>query len=231
MYYKGAMLEPAQALKRILESAARTARLGSERKLLSECVGRALAEDVRADRPLPGFDNSQMDGYAVRAADVTQAGARLPVAFEVFAGDAADRALPKGACARIFTGAPMPAGADAVEMQEEVDRRGRFAHFKAPGTRGRFVRRAGATSQPGSSRCPRNPARRRGHRVLRGTRPSELTCDQAGVASSQRDKIPRTITAAPGNSRSKARESPAVSSGAGPPPSMGEKLGRFKPHC
>jgi molybdopterin molybdotransferase len=144
------VIGPAAALARILRSLEDVAPLPGERVPLGEAVGRALAEEVRAAGPLPPWDNSQMDGYALRAADAARAGARLPVAFEVFAGDAPGGPLPPGACARIFTGAPIPAGADAVEMQEEVARRGRDAVFRRPAAAGRFVRRAGADVPAGA---------------------------------------------------------------------------------
>jgi molybdopterin molybdotransferase len=138
------VLTPSEALARILDALSDVAPLPTERVPLGAALGRALAGDVRADRALPPFDNSQMDGYALRAAEAPRAGSRLPVAFEVFAGDGQDRPLPPGACARIFTGAPLPPGADCVEMQEEVQRRGRFARFLRAGSPGRFVRAAGA---------------------------------------------------------------------------------------
>lgn len=89
---------------------------------LTEALGRCLAEEVRARVELPGFDTASMDGYAVRAAEVVGAGVCLPCGFEVPAGRVADRALGAGECARILTGAPMPAGADAVAMQEDTER-------------------------------------------------------------------------------------------------------------
>ena len=138
------MLTPPEALARILEAIDDVAPLPPERVPLAAALGRALAEEVRADRPLPPFDNSQMDGYALRAADAPEAGARLPVAFDVFAGDDRGRPLPARACARIFTGAPLPPGADCVEMQEEVGRSRKLARFRRAASAGRFVRRAGA---------------------------------------------------------------------------------------
>ncbi len=144
------MLTPPQALARILEAIDDVAPLPPERVPLAAALGRALAEEVRADRPLPPFDNSQMDGYALRAADAPEAGARLPVAFDVFAGDDRGRPLPAGACARIFTGAPLPPGADCVEMQEEVGRSRKLARFRRAASAGRFVRRAGADVAQGA---------------------------------------------------------------------------------
>jgi molybdopterin molybdotransferase len=144
------VLTPATALARILRSLSDVAPLPAERVSLREALGRSLAEEVVAPRALPPFDNSQMDGYALRAADAASPGARLPVAFEVYAGDDPGRTLPPGACARIFTGAPLPQGADAVEMQEEVSRRGRHATFRRAAIRGRFVRPAGADVRAGA---------------------------------------------------------------------------------
>ena len=150
-----AVLSPAAALRRILDRMADLGPLPAERVPLREALGRALAGDLVASRSLPPFDNSQMDGYALRAADAPRAGARLPVSLEVFAGDAPGAALPPGTCARVFTGAPLPAGADTVEMQEQVTRRGASAVFKRPAERGRFVRPAGADVREGTVALPR----------------------------------------------------------------------------
>ena len=89
---------------------------------LTEALGCFLAEEVAARVDLPGFDTASMDGYAVRAAEVPGAGVCLPCGFEVAAGRVADRSLQSGECARILTGAPMPAGSDAVVMQEDTER-------------------------------------------------------------------------------------------------------------
>jgi molybdopterin molybdotransferase len=88
---------------------------------LAEADGRVLARDLVAQSPLPPFTNSAVDGYAVRLADVlTAAGAPLAVVDRVMAGGAAKGPMPPGRAARIFTGAPMPEGADTVFMQEDV---------------------------------------------------------------------------------------------------------------
>jgi len=136
------VLEPEEAVSRILDALADVAPLGPERVTLREALGRALAEDVVAQRPLPPFDNSQMDGYALRTSDALRPGARLKVAFEIFAGSAMPPPLPPGVCCRIYTGAPLPEGADCVEMQEEVTRQGGRARFRRPAERGRYVRPA-----------------------------------------------------------------------------------------
>jgi molybdopterin molybdotransferase len=80
--------------------------------------GRVLAADVVSDLHVPPQDNSSMDGYAVRCADVAAAGATLTVSQRIAAGAAGTELLP-GTAARIFTGAPIPPGADAVVMQED----------------------------------------------------------------------------------------------------------------
>ena len=95
----------------------RMPRMAAEPCPLDEAVGRVLAAPIVATRPLPGFDNSAMDGYAARAAELP---ATLPVAFVVAAGDAQPAEIPAGACVRIYTGAPLPAALDTVVMQENV---------------------------------------------------------------------------------------------------------------
>jgi molybdopterin molybdotransferase len=140
---KAPVLSPAEALARILASVAEVGPLAAERVPLHAALGRALAEDLRAPRDLPPFAASTMDGYALRAADAPVPGTALPVAMEVAAGHPAAGALPRGTCARIFTGAPLPRGADAVEMQEEVVREGQLARFRRPARAGRFVRPVG----------------------------------------------------------------------------------------
>lgn len=94
---------------------------GSETLPLVEATGRVLAEDAQAETPLPPFDASAMDGYAVSTADLRGQGPwRLPIAGRVVAGRGGEVRLPRGAAIRIFTGAPVPPGADAVVMQEHV---------------------------------------------------------------------------------------------------------------
>ncbi|SEI68917.1 gephyrin-like molybdotransferase Glp [Pseudomonas sp. NFR16] len=85
---------------------------------LAQAQGRILADDLVSTLDLPPWPNSAMDGYALRAADWT--GEPLPVSQRIFAGQAPEPLLP-GTCARIFTGAPVPDGADCVEMQENAE--------------------------------------------------------------------------------------------------------------
>jgi len=148
------VLTPERALRRILAAAADLTPLPCERTPLAGALGRALADDLRATGDLPAFDAATMDGYAFRAADVRAPGARLPVAFEVFAGASPPGPLPAGECCRIYTGAALPEGADAVEMQERVRRSGRLARFEREGERGRFVRARASEFSGGAVAVP-----------------------------------------------------------------------------
>lgn len=110
-----------------------------------EADRRVLAEDLVSELHVPPQDNSSMDGYALRAADVTEPGVVLPVSQRIAAGHAGEPLRP-GTCARIFTGAPLPEGADAVVMQEETREVGgdlHGVHIDAVPAPGQWVRRAG----------------------------------------------------------------------------------------
>ena len=134
---------------------ARALVLESARPLAAEIVpfeaalGRMLAEAVRSDRTLPPADCSAMDGYAVRAADVARPGALLRVVYEVAAGAQAPRALAAGEAARIFTGAPVPAGADTVVRQEDAEARAGELRVLVVAPRGESVRSAGEDVRAG----------------------------------------------------------------------------------
>src|SRR5438477_301005 len=95
-----------------------TPRLSTEAVHLNDALGRFLAEDIVADTDLPPFDRAQMDGYAVRAADVANTPARLRIVGESAAGAGWHREMKPGDAVRIMTGAPVPAGADAVQQVE-----------------------------------------------------------------------------------------------------------------
>jgi len=109
------------ALRTILDA---TPVAPSETLPVSAAVGRVLAAAVESTRRLPPHDNSAMDGYAVRSADLRHASADRPgelrVAYEIPAGGRADRAIEPGEAARILTGGPVPPGADAVVRQEDT---------------------------------------------------------------------------------------------------------------
>jgi molybdopterin molybdotransferase len=115
------MLEFEEALARVLAAVPMPT---SETISLNEAAGRVLAGPIRSPVDLPGFDNSAMDGYALRAADVASAKpdspVRLRLAGKVPAGETFAGKVTAGTCVRLFTGSPLPAGADAVVMQEET---------------------------------------------------------------------------------------------------------------
>ena len=111
---------------------------------LGDALDRFAATDLFATIPLPPFDNSAMDGYAV-VANSAGKNARLKIAGEQPAGVSKNLSLSAGKTIRIFTGAPMPIGADAVVMQEETQREGDFVLIQAEQISvGDFVRKAGA---------------------------------------------------------------------------------------
>jgi molybdopterin molybdotransferase len=127
----------AEALELILADAHCIA--GEEHCDLSEALGRVLATDVEAAVSVPGDDNSAMDGYALRAAD---SDAWLKVSQRIPAGRAG-APLEPGTTARIFTGAPIPPGADAVAMQENCEIDGDGVRLTQPVAPGENIRRAG----------------------------------------------------------------------------------------
>jgi molybdopterin molybdotransferase len=114
---------------------------------LLDAHGCVLAEDVVAPWPLPQFDNSAMDGYAVRAEDVKEASddnpIELPVVADIAAGDSRLTAIGPGLAARIMTGAPMPAGADAIVPIEQTDGGTVRVKVSFAAPSGRHLRRTG----------------------------------------------------------------------------------------
>lgn len=109
---------------------------------LVECFGRVLATDVVSPIDVPGFDNSAMDGYAVRLADL-QSGLPLAVAGKAFAGQPFHGEWPAGTCIRIMTGAPVPAGCEAVVMQEQTEQTDDGIRFTAEVRAGQNIRLCG----------------------------------------------------------------------------------------
>ena len=112
------LLPVEEALSRLLALAEATPIEAREIVSLAAADGRVLATDLVAGLDLPPWPNSAMDGYALRLADWQ--GELLPVSQRILAGQAPEPLQP-GSCARIFTGAPLPAGADTVEMQENAE--------------------------------------------------------------------------------------------------------------
>ena len=100
--------------------------LGSEKVSLLEALGRVIAEDVYASRDLPPYDNSGMDGYAVRHEDIQNASSDHPIRLEVVedlpAGFISSKTIEKGQAIRIMTGAPIPKGAD-TSFQSKIHRK------------------------------------------------------------------------------------------------------------
>lgn len=113
--------------------------LGAETVPLEEAHRRILAEDVRADMDLPPFDRSRMDGYALRSADVAALPARLRVIGEIAAGAEFDKELKAGEAVKIFTGAPVPDGADAVQKVEVTRANGYDVEILESVTPGQFI--------------------------------------------------------------------------------------------
>ena len=153
------MLTFADALARLLGSASS---LGAERVSLDDAAGRVLAEDLAAPAPMPAFDYSAMDGYALSSNDHVGPG---PFAIPVVGESAAGRPLPDlapGSACRIFTGARLPAGADAVVMQEHAERAGDTITITAAPRAGAHIRRRGADLEQGAI------ALRRGARLTPG---------------------------------------------------------------
>jgi len=143
--YTSRMLSVEQAQAEIL---GRGRVLPTERVDILAALGRVLAEPIRSTRRIPPWPNSSMDGYAVRAADARPS-AILRVVDRVIAGSLPTHAVAAGEAVRIFTGAPMPAGADAVVPQEDVDARDGVIALRGAVEPGAYVRPAGEDVREG----------------------------------------------------------------------------------
>lgn len=197
------MIAPDDALRLIFEHARV---LGAELVPLARAVDRVLAADVRAAVALPPFDNSAMDGFALRAADLKDATPQNPVELTVLetvrAGDAGRLEVKPGEAVRIMTGAPLPRGADSVVMVEMTE----------PGAGGK-VRMAGSTRV-------RSHVRARGEDVLEGSllleagallRPYDIALLAAqGVTEVPVVRLPRVAVLATGDELVDHREEPAA---------------------
>jgi molybdopterin molybdotransferase len=139
------LLSVDEALARILASA--SAPLETEEVALDDALGRRLARDLAAKRTQPPCPVSAMDGYALRAADIATAGAQTPVRLKVIGASAAghgfDGRVNAGEAVRIFTGAPVPDGADCILIQEDARAGDGFVEALVSEPVGRYVRRAG----------------------------------------------------------------------------------------
>jgi molybdopterin molybdotransferase len=124
--------------------------------------GRVLARDVVSRIDVPPLDNAQMDGYALRSAEVADFPVRLPVSLRITAGQAPG-VLPSGTAARIFTGAPIPQGCDAVVMQEDAQAEEGQVLLRRRPQPGQWIRRAGSDIALGSVALPAGMALRAQH--------------------------------------------------------------------
>ena len=140
-------LKHADALALIAERARVVAAV--EEVALEAAPGRILAEDIRADVPVPGFTNAAVDGYAVAHRSLGEGETRLEVTVRSLAGAPARRGLAGQEAARVFTGAVMPEGTDTCIMQEDVSVSGGFIRVPPGIRRGANVRKAGEDLQAG----------------------------------------------------------------------------------
>ncbi|HLW92756.1 MAG TPA: gephyrin-like molybdotransferase Glp [Roseiarcus sp.] len=141
-----------EALARVVAAAPRP--VAAETTAVEEALGRTLAEDLVALRTQPPFANSAMDGYALAAADTATAPARLKVIGESAAGRAFAGRVNRGEAVRIFTGAPMPEGANAVLIQEKASRDGDMLIAEASEAPGANVRETGIDFASGERLLP-----------------------------------------------------------------------------
>jgi molybdopterin molybdotransferase len=127
--------------------------LGSERVSILEALGRVCAEDILANRDIPSFDNSGMDGYAVRSEDIQSASPNHPVQLEVIedlpAGFIPRKRVERGSATRIMTGALVPEGADAVVPVEGSKKEGNFVSIFMSSVPGEYIRKAGEDVKKG----------------------------------------------------------------------------------
>ncbi|MGI8432863.1 MAG: molybdopterin molybdotransferase MoeA [Chthoniobacterales bacterium] len=178
---------------------ARVAALPAAPVALLDSLGRFSASELRATRALPPFDNSAMDGYAVQAASCG-VGARLQVTGEQPAGRERGLTIGAGEAIRIFTGAPLPAGADAVIMQEDVVREDESIVAQSAAKPGEFIRRQGSDLA-------------RGQQIL--ARGAPITAQTIGLLASQGlaeiavGAMPRVSIVSTGDELARLGETPA----------------------
>jgi molybdopterin molybdotransferase len=144
------MLLPQEADRRILSQTQPFTSTDTETIPLTQCQGRILARTVTAHHDFPHWDNSAMDGYAVRFDDVQTVPVTLTIVESIPAGLAPQVTLQPGQAARILTGSMMPEGADTVVMQENTDRAGDRITIRASPKPQQFVRSRGAYARSGS---------------------------------------------------------------------------------
>ena len=200
------MISPQEALRLILENAPR---LGAESAPLAQAVDRTLAAEISSREDLPPFDNSAMDGYAVRSEDCRSAAPEAPVLLEVLetlrAGALARLELGPGQAARIMTGAPIPRGADSVVMKELTIPNGvevRVLHSPGPGEnirgRGEDVRSGRMLLREGTLLRPQEVALLAAQGI---TRVPVVRRPRASVLASGDELVPPGEALAPGRIR------------------------------
>ncbi len=141
-----------EARRIVLDAVQRTQ--PGERLPLADALGRTLAEPVTSRNTIPPFDNSAMDGFAVRTDDFDGGAATLEVIGEAVAGSVSDETVRPGTCVRIMTGAPIPAGADAVAPVEWTEAEGARVRIGRVPEPGQHVRPAGQDARPGDELVP-----------------------------------------------------------------------------
>jgi len=144
------MITVEEALDKVLSH---TQPLGSERVSILEALGRVCAEDILANRDIPSFNNSGMDGYAIRSEDIQNASVEHPVQLEVIedlpAGFIPRKRVERGNGIRIMTGALIPEGADAVVPVEGSKKEGNFVSIFMRSLPGEYIRKAGEDVKKG----------------------------------------------------------------------------------
>ena len=181
-------LAAAEAARRILDEVRRQPAL---RMPLDDALDAVLAEDVVSPLDIPAWTNSAMDGYAARGADVRGASEERPVRLKVVehlpAGRFPTRPIGEGECARIFTGAPLPEGADTVVRQEDTDEGAEVVTIVRDRDVGVNIRRAGEDIRKGQTvlgdgqRAGSGAARRA--RVARGGAPAGVSASRGSPSS------------------------------------------------
>jgi molybdopterin molybdotransferase len=169
---------------------------------LEQATGRVLSADISADSDLPPFDNSSVDGFAVRAVDLSSASmenpVKLPVVGDIPAGSNPAFQLGRGQSARIMTGAPLPSGADAVVMVEDTDFDNRAAGLSAPETVALY-----RSVRPGENVRARGMDLKRGRQVLSagtGLRAQEIgMLAMLGIANVSARRAPRVAVLSTGD--------------------------------
>ncbi len=142
------MISVDQALAIVLDN---VASLGVETVALEDAFGRVLGEEIIADIDLPPFDRARMDGYALRASDTNRPPARLRVIGETAAGERFEGEIKQGEAVKIFTGAPVPAGADAVQKIEVTRQDGDWVEILEPVTAAQFITARASEARAGES--------------------------------------------------------------------------------